>query len=441
MRQPTISRRPNRSVTSYERRSLFALFSSPAEAVGMTSKVLVQPCSQLRRPRAAERRLLSGIAIFALLASTLAAQEIIGTWQGMLEIPNGPQGSPQQQTVVWKFAKGMAGLMVTSYSTDGSQLPIDGSLVVQGGNVMVSLPSIGSRYEGELKSGGACIVGTFTQSTSLPLKLIRVNESTASPIAHAVPAPNRPSKVAECQTDRTSTTVNAGAHGGIHWGPLLREWWLDIGIEHSERILTEPKTRDQLDGKFFKEWFSDVAQYRYGLWNDGDKFFTSYIGHPLQGAVVESIFWHNDDRVRFSEQDFHSAAYRKALLQAFAFATLDAVQWKLGPVSEASIGHVGLPAHWWNEAYYCNILHEYCHPRTGLIDLVMNEVGGTVLTIGFQWTDKHVQRPIETRFHNRAVIDTTRILSNPPESLANLLRFRRPWFRDNRDGANPHSTP
>ena len=140
----------------------------------MTPKVLVHPCSQLRRPRAAVRRLWSGIAIFASLASTLAAQDIIGTWQGMLEIPNGPQGSPQQQTVVWKFARGMAGLMVTSYSTDGSQLPIDGSLVVQGGNVMVSLPSIGSRYEGELKSGGTCIVGTFTQSTSLPLKLIRV---------------------------------------------------------------------------------------------------------------------------------------------------------------------------------------------------------------------------------------------------------------------------
>jgi hypothetical protein len=387
------------------------------------------------------RGLWSGIAIFASLASTLAAQDITGTWQGMLEIPNGPQGSPKQQRVVWKFARSMTGLMVTSYSADGSQPPIDGSLVLQGGNVMVSLPSIGSRYEGELKSGGTCIAGTFTQSTSLPLTLIRVSQSTMSPIANAGAAPNAPAKVTECLTDRTGTAVNAATHGGIHWGPLLREWWLDIGIEQSERILQEAKTRDQLNGKFFKEWFSDVAQYRYGLWNDGDKFFTSYIGHPLQGAVVEGIFWQNNDRVRFSEQDFHSAAYRKALWQAFAFATLDAVQWKLGPVSEASIGHVGLPAHWWDEPYYCNIFHEYCHPRTGLDDLVLNEVGGTVLTIGFHWTDKHVQVPIERRFHNRAVIDTTRILSNPPQSLANLLRFRRPWFRDNRDGANPHSTP
>ena len=406
----------------------------------MTPKVLVHSCSQLRRFRTAVRRLWSGIAIFASLASTLAAQNIVGTWRGMLEIPNGPQGSPQQQTVVWKFARGMAGLRVTSYSTDGSQLPIEGSLVLQGRNVIVSLPILGSRYEGELESGGTCIVGMFTQSTSLPLKLVRVKDSTAPPIAEGVSALNRPSNLPECQTDRSGTTVNAAAHGGIHWGPLLREWWLDIGIEQSERLLQEAKTRDQLNGKFFKEWFSDVAQYRYGLWDDGDKFFTSYIGHPLQGAVVEAIFWQNNDRVRFSEQNFHSAAYRKALLQAFAFATLDAVQWKLGPVSEASIGHVGLPAHWWNEPYYCDLFHEYCRPRTGLNDLVMNEVGGTVLTIGFQWTDKHVQVPIEKRFHNRAVIDTTRILSNPPQTLANLLRFRRPWFRDNRDGATPLST-
>ena len=220
---------------------------------------------------------------------------------------------------------------------------------------------------------------------------------------------------------------------GIHWGSFLRQWWLDISFEQAERLLMEAKTRDQLDGKFFHEWFRDVAQYRYGLWNDGDRLFTSYIGHPLQGAVVQGIFWQNNDRVRFSEQDFHSAAYRKALVQAFALAAADAVQWKLGPVSEASIGHVGLPPHWWDTSYYCNLTHTYCHPRTGLDDLVMNEVGGTAMTIGFQWVDKHLQRPIENRISSRAVIDAMRILTNPPQSLANFFRFQVPWYRDNRN--------
>ena len=220
---------------------------------------------------------------------------------------------------------------------------------------------------------------------------------------------------------------------GIHWGSLISQWWSDIAFEQTERLIMEPKTRDQLGGKFFHEWFSDVAQYRYGLWNDGDKFFTSYIGHPLQGAVIEAIFWQNDDRVRFSEQDFHSAAYRKALLQTFAFAAVDAVQWKLGPVSEATIGHVGLPAHWWSTPYFCNLAHAYCHPRTGLNDLVMNEVGGTAMTIGFQWVDKHFQRPMENRINSRVLINTMRIFTNPPQSLANFFRFRTPWYRDNRD--------
>ncbi len=226
--------------------------------------------------------------------------------------------------------------------------------------------------------------------------------------------------------------LTAEGHEGIHWGAFIRQWWLDISFEQAERVLMEPKTRDQLNGRFLHEWLDDVAQYRYGLWNDGDKFFTSYIGHPLQGAVVEAIFWQNNDRVRFLEQDFHNAAYRKALLQAFAFAAVDAVQWKLGPVSEASIGHVGLPAHWWDTPYFCNLTHAYCHPRTGLDDLIMNEVGGTAMMIGFQWVDKHFQKPMENRIQSRALIDTMRIFTNPPQSLANFFRFKTPWYRDNR---------
>jgi hypothetical protein len=54
------------------------------------------------------------------------------------------------------------------------------------------------------------------------------------------------------------------------------------------------------------------------------------------------------------------------------------------------------------------------------------------MTIGFQWLDKHLQKRIERQVHSRALIDITRILTNPPQSLANIFRFRAPWFRDNR---------
>ena len=142
------------------------------------------------------------------------------------------------------------------------------------------------------------------------------------------------------------------------------------------------------------------------------------------------MFWQNNDHVRYTEQDFHSAAYRKALLQAFAFAAVDAVLWKVGPLSESSIGNVGLPVKWWDRD--CKALGIPCVARTGVSDMVMNEVGGTVMTIGFQWLDKHVQKRIEKRVQSRALIDTTRILTNPPQSVANIVRFRAPWFRDSR---------
>jgi hypothetical protein len=218
--------------------------------------------------------------------------------------------------------------------------------------------------------------------------------------------------------------------GGIHWGPLLREWWLNLVMEQTERVLKESKTRDQLSGRFFHDWFSTVSTYHFDRWDDNDKFITSNLGHPTQGAIVAAIFWQNDDHVRFSDQDFHSAAYRHALLQAFAFVTVDAVQWKLGPLSESSIGNVGLPAHWWDQD--CKQLNIPCEPRTGLNDLLLNEVGGIPMTIGFQWLDKHLQKRIEARTQSRALIDATRMLTNPPASVANIVRFRRPWFRDNR---------
>jgi hypothetical protein len=220
--------------------------------------------------------------------------------------------------------------------------------------------------------------------------------------------------------------------GGIHWGPLLREWGLNLVVEHTVRIVKEPKTREAMSGPFFRDWFSTVSTYHFDRWDDDDKFVTSNLGHPAQGAIVAAIFWQNDDHVRFSDQDFHSAVYRKALLQAFLFVTFDAVQWKLGPLGESGIGNVGLPVHWWQQERACKEFNIPCEPRTGMNDLVLNELGGTAMTIGFQWLDKHVQKRIEKRVQSRALIDTTRILMNPPQSVANIVRFRAPWFRDSR---------
>ena len=258
----------------------------------------------------------------------------------------------------------------------------------------------------------------------------------------SVAATGQPTVTAPTPSDSIPSTIPSGPEpalpvsqrpdhsGGIHWKSLMRDWWINLLLEHSVRIVKEPKTRDALSGPFFQDWFTTVTTYNFTRWNDDDKFITSNLGHPAQGAIVGQIFWQNDDHVRFSDQDFHSAAYRKALLQSFLFVTFDAVQWKLGPLSESSIGNVGLPAHSYERN--CHQLNVRCEPRTGLNDLVLNETGGMAMMIGFQWLDKHVQKRIERRFQNRALIDTTRMVSNPPQAVANVVRFRPPWYRDNR---------
>jgi hypothetical protein len=243
------------------------------------------------------------------------------------------------------------------------------------------------------------------------------------------PVPNDPvSPLTPVTPSQQKSKVKSSS--AIHWGPLIREWWTYIAIENTERIIKEGKTRNQLGGPFFRDWFDSVAAYHFDNWDDGGHKITSYVGHPGQGAIIEAIFWQNNDNVRFLDQDFHNPAYRKAILQAFAFATVDAVLWKVGPLSESSIGNVGLPTQWWDKD--CKQIHIPCVDRTGVSDMVMNEVGGTAMTIGFHWLDKHVQKRIEEYTSKRAIIDTTRMLMNPPQTMANLVRFRRPWYRDTR---------
>jgi len=255
--------------------------------------------------------------------------------------------------------------------------------------------------------------------------------ATGQPTASPVPGDSTPPTTPSGPDPALTAAQPAEPSGGIHWRSLIQQWWVNLVMEQTERIVKESKTREQLSGPFFQGWINTVSAYQFDRWDDNDKFVTSYLGHPAQGAIVAAIFWQNDDHVRFADQDFHSADYRKALLQTFLFVTFDAVQWKLGPLSEASIGHVGLPAHWWEAD--CKQLNIRCEPRTGMNDLVLNETGGLVMTIGFHWLDKHVQKRIEQRTHSRAVIDTTRILINPPQSIANIIRFRRPWLRDSRN--------
>lgn len=201
-----------------------------------------------------------------------------------------------------------------------------------------------------------------------------------------------------------------------------------VGVQHGFRLATEAKTRRELGGPFFADWAKIIGNTQWNRWSDGDKWFTSNLAHPANGAVVAWVYRHNDTRARYLEQDFHNPAYRNTLLRSFAVATVAAVLWKIGPLSEATIGHVGL---------YPTV-NKWGVPirdgnRTGINDYVLNGAAGVPLTIGEDWLDKHVAHRLEGRIHSRTRIDAIRILTSPTRSFANLMAFQRPWFRENRD--------
>jgi hypothetical protein len=229
-------------------------------------------------------------------------------------------------------------------------------------------------------------------------------------------------------TSCCGTNTARNERPGIQWRSLIQQELLLLGVQHGFRLATEPKTRRELGGPFFADWAKIISNTQWNRWSDGDKWFTSNLAHPANGAVVAWIYRQNDTRARYLEQDFHNPAYRNTLLRSFAVATVFAVLWKIGPVSEATIGHVGL---------YPTV-NKWGLPirdgnRTGINDYVLNGAVGVPLTIGEDWLDKHVAHRLEGRIHSRGRIDAIRILTNPTRSFANLMTFHRPWFRENRD--------
>ena len=85
------------------------------------------------------------------------------------------------------------------------------------------------------------------------------------------------------------------------------------------------------------------------------------------------------------------------------------------PYSEASVGNVGM------------------RPGTmGHVDLVMTPVGGFGWMLAEDALDRYVVRPLENRT-GRGVTRFLRVALGPTRSFANVLRFKKPWRRDDRD--------
>ncbi len=220
----------------------------------------------------------------------------------------------------------------------------------------------------------------------------------------------------EAKSYRTDGGTNPKLEEKFHWKPALVQSGIFLGIQHGVRLF-QKRTYRELGGPFFKDWAHSVRNLRG--WADGDIFFINYIAHPLQGAATGRIFVNNSDKAKKHEFG-KSRDYWESRMKAMVWSAFWSTQFELGPISEASIGNVG-------------IHDDTGRSRMGWVDLVITPTVGTGTLILEDILDKYVLKNwLEKKLSSRTKIKLFRSLITPTTSFANLLRGKKPWKRDTR---------
>lgn len=190
------------------------------------------------------------------------------------------------------------------------------------------------------------------------------------------------------------------------WSATLAASFRLLMLEHSVRVAAESKTRRELGGPFWRDYANSVRWPRQ--WSDGDGWQVNYVGHPVHGAAAGWL-WLEHAPSRPADR----REYLRSRVQAAAFAGLYSLQFEIGPLSEASIGNVGLRPE-----------------TTGWTDHVMTPVGAFGIMLLEDAVDRHVLSRLEARISNRLVRNIVRMTLNPGRGLANLSQGRAPWNVD-----------
>jgi len=182
-------------------------------------------------------------------------------------------------------------------------------------------------------------------------------------------------------------------------------------IEHALRISFQAKTRKELGGPFWSDYGRSVKVPQQ--WDDTDAWYVNYVGHPIHGAAAGYNWLDHgpDGAVPFGR----TARYWAAKGRATAWAAAYSVQFEIGPVSEASIGNVGMRSE-----------------TTGWVDHVVTPLGALGWMVAEDALDRYVTEWIEARVRNRVVRASVRVAFNPARALSNGAAGRAPWHRTGR---------
>ena len=97
------------------------------------------------------------------------------------------------------------------------------------------------------------------------------------------------------------------------------------------------------------------------------------------------------------------------------FSAAYSLQFEIGPLSEASIGNVGMRPE-----------------TTGWVDYVITPIGAFGLIVVEDALDRYAVKWTEERVPNRYLRMLIRLAANPGRTLSNSASGRPPWHRDGR---------
>jgi hypothetical protein len=206
--------------------------------------------------------------------------------------------------------------------------------------------------------------------------------------------------------DREARSSNAASRTDIKGA--IQDSIRFLMIEHAVRIGTQEKTREALKGPFFNDYHRSVRIP--SQWGDTDSWVTNYVGHPGQGAATGFI-WLNHSQE--AETPFRmTRGYVMSRLRATAWAAGYSLQFEIGPLSEASIGNVGMD-----------------RATAGWVDYVATPAGGLGIMMAEDFLDRFVIQKVEDRTDSRVVRAVLRMFLNPSRATANVAALRAPWYR------------
>lgn len=211
-------------------------------------------------------------------------------------------------------------------------------------------------------------------------------------------------------------TLEAADRDGTDLTGVLTDSLRLLLLEHSVRIAAQEKTRRELGGPFWRDYRRSVRFPQ--TWNDGDGWLMNYVGHAGHGAAAGFIWLQHDPngRQRLGRDRDYWLSRGRATIWSLVYA----VQFETGPLSEASIGNVGMD------------------PRTtGWVDYVITPVGGFGVMVAEDAIDQWVLEPFERRVSNRVLRATLRMVLNPARAMANVAGVRLPWHRNERRLTSP----